>query len=228
MSNKKETERKETKQQAESNRFAGGVVNGTDAWAEKIKNEFKINIQAAIPANRHALLLPDEDIYYHLKALSYLEDKAHSQYTADDPALFQKALSEDVTDYLLLHDYLDKAARVGNQALVQWLMAPERGAQRVSPDDDTLRSAVISENLALVQWLVASERGEQRVEFTSELILEVRRGLGGEVMKHWVEQTLQRREASTTAPLSAQRLDNQTQPPLSSESKTLHAGDGRV
>lgn len=55
----------------------------------------------------------------------------------------------------MLYDYLDKAARVGNLALVQWLMAPERGAQQVEPSSawfDQARESTYINNRAIKLW----------------------------------------------------------------------------
>jgi hypothetical protein len=119
---------------------------------------------ARLPANCQPLLLPHTHVYRHFSVLNKLDSQTRNRYAIDDPALFQRALSADVVELPLLYDYLDKAAKVGNLALVQWLMAPERGAQRVNPDVETLRGAAWSGDLAVVQWLMAAERGEQCVD----------------------------------------------------------------
>jgi hypothetical protein len=116
-----------------------------------------------MPAERQPLLLPHTHIYRHFTALNKLDRRTRNRYALDDPALFQHTLSADVVELPLLYDYLSKAARVGNLALVQWLMAEERGPQRVNPDIETLRCAAGLGNLALVQWLMAEEREVQRV-----------------------------------------------------------------
>jgi hypothetical protein len=149
---------------ANTTRPADQLVVDSKVLVERIRSEFGRNIQTLIPANRQPLLLPHTHIYRHFTALKKLEKKVRNRYAIDDPALFQRALNTDVIELPLLYDCLDKAARVGNPALVQWLMAPERGAQRVDPDGGTLRGAAQSGNLALVQWLMAEERGAQRVD----------------------------------------------------------------
>ncbi len=163
---------RDASQFCQANSFFYNALNRPSYWRTRIENDFQVpnalanstQVPKAVYQRLHALKTsPISRGLLKRIRYNYLDVKQ------DYPPLFHHAVSEKMLSSIepwmqkwVLQFWLNSAARLGNEELVQWLMDEARGDIQCKPDEDTLGKAAQSGNLSLVEWLMDEARDDMQ------------------------------------------------------------------